>query len=305
MRMCIVVVAALLVGCGGGSSRPGTGQGSGLPEVAGESNAELLKELRAFEAQVTVDQAAPAYGVRWHIDRVEKLDAAPKEQRELVSRLARDYLREYGMLHAVGGEPTPESSIVAFDAMCKAGDLPACATYANLITGVAASDEVVERSQPFRKRACDGGYLGACYSWGTYRWDTDKPAAEAMLVRACDGGHATGCGWLAAGLASLQPERAFAYNKRGCELGDGMACHSLGVFYSGAYGTKEDRALRAAAFQRGCDLHLGLGCMELAEDLEKDGGAADKIKALRVRGCTLDWGERPCAGIMPRPSKRR
>lgn len=299
MRVWLLALAA----CHGSSSSPreapNTPQpGSAVASV--ESRDAVLKDLRAFQAELTIKWAHPDALLKWHTTRVEQGEPKAVELASAFMKGYRDYL-------AIDGVRFPDTLMSAFDSMCDAGDLPACDHYGSLITQGGFTAKDAERAVPYMKRACEGGFLHACFSWGTTIWDTERTTAERLLLRACDEGKdGSACGWLSAALGQ-QPDvqvRALGYDKRGCELDAGNVCATLGMRYRNGWGTKKDPALAQSSFQRSCDLHHGLGCMELASDLEKAGGDAAEIKELRVRGCTLDWAESNCKGLIEKPATR-
>jgi TPR repeat protein len=271
---------------------PASGGDAAPPAATGD----IVQELRAYEAELKRPDAA----LRWHADRVEKADAASRAQRV---QQARDYLREYKRFVALDYGRPPDELVKAFSAMCDAGDLPACDRTAAFIKSAAINAADEAKALPYMKRACDGGYLSACYSLAVSTFDSDRASAEPLIARVCESGDGSACTWYAAALQS-EPKRALPLYQKACDLGDSIGCEALGTFFKNGFGTAPDPALATKAFQRSCDLGRGVGCYELVDHLTSQKADPERIKAALVRGCTLDWAQQRCTGVIPRPAGR-
>ena len=156
-----------------------------------------------------------------------------------------------------------------------------------------------------------------CASTGGYncvllanRYDTgngvlrDEAKALELFTRACDGGHAAGCTHAARGLPTgpdheptLGPysKDAAILFKKGCELGDPMACMTLDGFREPADTSPAPRDL-VVQMKKGCEAREVEPCMMLGAEilqLQTQGGSAARasdMRAFLTKQCALKNG---------------
>jgi hypothetical protein len=190
--------------------------------------------------------------------------------------------------------------------------LPARGFVLSALVVVAAIGGGCRRSPAATVRAASGPEVRAASSatcgdpWAALSTLVNGPCAcgdEAACVAKCDRGSADDCASLGACSATLAlghpPDhaRAYAYSKKGCDLGSPLACTNVGDAYRKGVGTKADAALADAAFARafsayraGCAADDANACHMLSHAYEGGQGvAADaaQARALREKSCAL------------------
>jgi uncharacterized protein len=154
------------------------------------------------------------------------------------------------------------------------------------------------------KARCDQGSQASCASLGLMylRGDlvtSDPVAAERLLRKACDGKVAIGCG----ALGSLYVMRRDLKTgrpllERGCNLGDGLSCESLGGLETElemAKPTPDVPALvrrQAPFYRRACELGMANGCAFLAAFIvdKAISGTAQEAFDLYFKACNRGNG---------------
>ncbi len=170
---------------------------------------------------------------------------------------------------------------------CDIGVAEACTDWAILqLEGSPAKAVAALRGACEQKswRACHR--LGVVLQLGGAGQARDFVAAEGLLVKACEGGVGAACGDLGLLLTDKkpsQPAQAALVFERGCELGSGDACISLGgMALRGISPVSQDAALAYKLFATACDLGTPSGCFNVGLMYERklvpiaDGDSAAK-----------------------------
>lgn len=128
-----------------------------------------------------------------------------------------------------------------FSAMaCEAGKLVGCNLLAALLQDGAGGPQDLEGAAYHFRRACDGGYNGACFNLGQLRYNhhAGEPdhlrEARTMFAKGCDGGFAKSCNNQAVMLkrgegGNQDLAAARALFERACKAGEVNSCANLGV----------------------------------------------------------------------------
>ncbi|WP_437760107.1 SEL1-like repeat protein [Sorangium sp. So ce1389] len=194
-------------------------------------------------------------------------------------------------------------------AQCGKGDVGSCYHLGiHYLSGKDLPRDDARAAELFEK-ACSAGVAQACYARGKQQLrdilsaKVPPDAAGRAKVRefadkACELGDGWAC-WSAAewylreGPQAVIPKdatRAVAFLRRGCDLGYGPSCSSLGNMLVEGKLAAKDVAVAVGVLQRACEGGQAEDCVELGDILRKGQGAPkDGVKAIAAyrRGCTL------------------
>ena len=131
----------------------------------------------------------------------------------------------------------------------------------------------------------------------------DIRRAEALFRKACDGGAGSGCSGLAVLMVRDHPERtpdAYPLASRGCAQDDLLGCRLVAVFTLGGSLPSPDYAAGYAAAKRGCELGEVIACEKAAQGIEggKFAGTADESAKYRKYACDRGYA-RSCGAHSP------
>ncbi len=86
-------------------------------------------------------------------------------------------------------------------------------------------------------------------------------------------------------------EKAFHYQKKACDLGNGIGCFSVGYKYYKGEGVKKDLKTALKFFAKSCELESGLGCAALGAFYYTGGVVKQNLpKAKELYGKACDLG---------------
>jgi len=192
-------------------------------------------------------------------------------------------------------------ALALFDRSCKGGFDQGCVRFARMLRAGDAIAIDEKRAATIEEKACDDGDMDGCadvgddhaQGWGLVR---DADAATRDWKRACEGGFGYGCWSLAqamTGGSESDVEDQIALYDKGCKLGSGEACDSLGVLASVSRNYFYDADLQEAAryYDWACALEEPTGCYNLATAYAKGEGVDVNVAEsarLLYRGCRLD-----------------
>ncbi len=179
------------------------------------------------------------------------------------------------MLTAGGGitEDRAEAALL-LDRACNAKLWEAC-TDLGLMR---VTKDPIEAGRLF-ERACEAGSPRGCHRLGLMALEgvgrpRDTTAATTLLKKACGQEQAAAChdlGLIAADAAPPDNVTAARLYERGCELGSGEACISLGgMALKGLSPISQDHSLAHKLFSVACDRGVAAGCFNVALMYERD-----------------------------------
>lgn len=180
---------------------------------------------------------------------------------------------------------------------CSLGDPRACGYAGRMLLDGRGVAKDAERGVAMLERACDEGFALDCVA--AIRWLADASHAQAVkgghLVRrrleaesACLGGSADACvqlgGALSQGLDPFprDPARSAAEYRRGCDLGNGLACNNLGDAYEYGHAVPRDLSHAATLYERACRAGRPIGCANLGHLLQHGEGVAVDLPRART-----------------------
>jgi uncharacterized protein len=182
---------------------------------------------------------------------------------------------------------------------CDAGNATACGDLATAYHEGRGVGVDMARSRALHVFACEHGFLRSCGYAGIMMEDgeggpQDYPNALVVYKRACDQGELPACVNL--GLMYVNgkgtprdPERAKAVLLPACEGGVPRACTVLGLEERKSAGTPEDVTAAIARLQASCDAGDGVGCVKLADIVDRGMGPVHQDHAratvLYLKGC--------------------
>jgi TPR repeat protein len=176
------------------------------------------------------------------------------------------------------------------------GLLVVCVTGAALSNpqSLQAQDEVAQL-----ERDCDAGKAEACvnlghrFSFGAYGTTRNPPRGVEFWEKACNLDNGEGCRWF--GQLCQDPACTAPAYQKGCDLGNEDACHR-GAAMHAFNGRQPDITRHVGFLEKGCDLRVGLHCLQLGLiydvglGLPKDTARANE---LFKKGCLFD-NEQAC-----------
>ncbi|RAX57901.1 hypothetical protein CCZ01_04535 [Helicobacter monodelphidis] len=139
-----------------------------------------------------------------------------------------------------------------------------------------------------------------CFIWGNSQ-DLKNIELLQTLCSSVAKNAASGCFMLGMGYAEgqiqynekiitldINPNKAFSYFKRSCELGNAEGCALLGTTYNEGFGTEQNFSKATEAFLKGCKQNSRLACNHLAFNYYYGKGTPTNIqKAIQLlqEGC--------------------
>lgn len=328
-RLCCLLVAA--AACSGSSrDKPIEDPKPPHDPNAACSDADCLAQFRAFLYESPPD-----------------FDAANAFAREQCEKGSEIMCSRLGRLHAIPVWPgsDPAKALEGFEISCKRGYQRGCLGVGKVIMvheKLGESAGGAKRALALFTAACDGGIGEACYYLGMFHYlgrevPKDPKKAVALLRRradllskSCEAGEAWDCG-LAAELYARgelfsdesftpnpDPASAKKFATKGCELGHGGSCVTLGNELIDDPDRRQEAidlfakacelldaegctalarhgawpAERPRLFARACDLGGGIGCFAQADLMDQGGdrpAMQARARALQARGCALGY----------------
>ena len=178
-----------------------------------------------------------------------------------------------------------------FEPACKARKAWGCMGMADAYANGWGVGRDSARAGEYQRTGCldsSGDKLRLCTLYGTRlvasRNQKERNLGEQILNASCHANDGLACyqlsqvGFAPPSGATTQPQEAFYYSRRGCELGNGGACTLLGSAY--ARGTSEmdaDPVAAIALLDRGCKLGDSAGCGAASALLRGDPGLRQRI----------------------------
>ena len=168
-----------------------------------------------------------------------------------------------------------------FSAMaCDAGKFVGCNLLAALLQDGAGGAQDLEGAAHHFRRACDGGYNGACFNLGQLRYNhtSGEPdhlrEARTMFAKGCDGGFAKSCNNQAVMLkrgegGDQDLAAARTLFERACEAGEVNSCANFGVMLLTEEGGPRDIERAVLLLGSACEKGSSLAC-QTATQLVKE-----------------------------------
>lgn len=162
-----------------------------------------------------------------------------------------------------------------FSAMaCEEGKLVGCNLLAALLQDGAGGAQDLEGAAHHFRRACDGGYNGACFNLGQLRYNhhSGEPEhlheARTMFAKGCDGGFAKSCNNQAVMLqrgegGDRDLAAARTLFERACDAGEVDACTNFGVMLLTEEGGPSDAERAVSLLGAACRMGSSNACQTL------------------------------------------
>ncbi|HEY1691814.1 MAG TPA: tetratricopeptide repeat protein [Polyangiaceae bacterium] len=179
---------------------------------------------------------------------------------------------------------------------CSLGDPRACGFAGRMALDGRGVAKDAEKGVAMLEHACDEGQELACMA--AIRWLADASHAQAVkgapLVRrrlevesSCLAGSADAClqigGALSQGAEPYPRDlaRSAAEYRRGCDLGNGLACNNLGDAYEYGRAVPRDLSRAAGLYERACRAGRPIGCSNLGHLLQHGEGVTEDLSRAR------------------------
>lgn len=199
------------------------------------------------------------------------------EQKQSASCIAAGSLGLQGKLPGVEKKDSSSqlrAGVGYFERACALGDGAGCNWAGYAMSGVSSDTGDRQKEREYYERGCEVGDGASCYN--AARSHSPESQAARELVKSAD--------------------KTMAYLKRGCDLGEFLACDYLGDNYLAGKFAAADGKLALAAFERSVNsgaVQAYLGYVKIAR-MYRDGKRVgkDPNKALEYfeRGCALQAG---------------
>jgi TPR repeat protein len=176
---------------------------------------------------------------------------------------------------------------------CAAGIAESCFLSAEIMRGGQLGSRNMFGALTAYRQACEKGHGQACYSFSLYQvsqTEADKVLNHTMLTRGCDLGNGEACTTLGyrqekGQMVTADPVKARQLYLKGCELKNNTGCRNAAVAYFNGIGGEKDPAQALAYNRSACDLGHMEGCYWAANQVEEgQGTAADPVAARGLFG---------------------
>ena len=122
------------------------------------------------------------------------------------------------------------------------------------------------------KQKCDAGSDTACHDYAFFTYDSNPRESELSYRLLCEKQLARACSNLAHRLAERATpdfKQARVLYDRGCEPGDGVACHHLANLYILAQGVEKDDQRALFLLQKSCDMRYAQACFRVSVIIQR------------------------------------
>lgn len=177
-----------------------------------------------------------------------------------------------------------KEALAALDDGCRGGVAVQCRALARVyFQGLKATPRDRSRAIELHRRACDLDDAEGCATAALF---ADGDAERAFNEKGCLLGAGYSCRQLAEALhdKSLDPARARALYRQGCDAGDDIACSRLVEYLESNHGGKADAALAVVVRQRACLRGDASDCIALGEQAEK-ANDLDRARGFYAKAC--------------------
>jgi TPR repeat protein len=162
-------------------------------------------------------------------------------------------------------------------------NIGACSYVGNAYLNGHRFDKSVGNASNYFYHGCGAGYLNGGVS------DVDACVAGGDMFFNGAGDKYDGNGYI-----EKDWFEALEFYKKGCDLGSGYSCYSLGWMYNKGQGTVQNHFKATKYYRKSCDMESGAGCDALGTHYELGIGAKrSKLKALKYyrKACDLELQE--------------